>query len=198
MYLGVKCFDYYTGLKYEEKKLIAIHLSFIEADIWAYLLMLPGYYSISFSTSYCTQFGFFIPYLSQEEKEDQWFCKKPLFCISVALSGRELCNIFPKSFSFRYFSHPYGNLLFWKIMVYLACEACQEWMYTGYWCTIHAFIPCAYIIVWWASTAFAITVFMPMLRWPSLLFWSWHNLVKTEITHLTEIFCLIILLCRGS
>ena len=70
-------------------------------------MTLPCYYSIPLSMNYCTQFGFFIPYLSQEEKGDQWLCKKPLLCISVALSGRELCNIFPKSFSFRYFSHPY-------------------------------------------------------------------------------------------
>ena len=171
MYLWVKCCDNKTGLIYKEKNLIAIHLSVIEANSWAYLSMLPGYYSIPFSVNYCTQFGFFIPYLSQEEKGDQWLCKKPLLCISVALSGRELCNIFPKSFSFRYFSHPYGNLLFWKFMVYLACEAWQEWMYPA----THTFILCAYIIVWWTSTAFAITVCMPMFRLPSLLFWSWHN-----------------------
>ena len=56
---------------------------------------------------------------------------------------------------------------FAKIMVYLACEAFQEWMYTGYLCTTHTFIPCAYMFVWWTSTAFGITIFMPIMRRPS-------------------------------
>ena len=127
----------------------------------------PRVIALSLVSSYLTW--------AKRRKKINGFVKSHSFASLLPWVEENSATFFPKSFSFRYFSHPYGNLLFWKIMVYLGCEACQEWMYTGYWCTIHAFIPCAYIIVWWASTTFAITVFMSMLRWPSLLFWSWHN-----------------------
>ena len=40
-----------------------------------------------------TQFGLTVPHLSREEKGDQQLCQKPLLCMLIALSGRELYNI---------------------------------------------------------------------------------------------------------
>ena len=55
------------------------------------------HYVIPFSMNR-TQFGYTVPHLSREEKEEQQLCQKPLLCRLIALSGRELCNILQNNY----------------------------------------------------------------------------------------------------